>query len=65
MKLAAYLIYCIVWDLGIIAGGAYVVFWRGRSGWWLLLALLITSAGGFSNDTFRDLSGLPKEKKDA
>lgn len=34
----AYYVYC----LGIMAGCGYIVFWRGESGWWFVLAALMT-----------------------
>ena len=45
--IALYLLYCLLWDGGILGGCAYLVFWRGASGWWFLLAMLFVSAGGF------------------
>lgn len=32
-----------IWGGAIIAGGAYVVFWLERSGWWFAFALLLMS----------------------
>jgi len=31
----------ILWDLVIICGTGYVVFWLNQSGWWFLLALIL------------------------
>ncbi|MFT4117492.1 hypothetical protein [Bradyrhizobium sp.] len=33
-----------VWNGAIIAGTAYIVFWKGYSGWWWLLALVLLNA---------------------
>ncbi|QRG06153.1 hypothetical protein EZH22_24720 [Xanthobacter dioxanivorans] len=40
--LAAY-VAMLVFDLAIMAGTAYAVFWLGFSGWWFALAVLIIS----------------------
>lgn len=40
--LVAWLVTQLVWDVFIWAGCSYVVFWRGRSGWWFLLAIAAT-----------------------
>jgi hypothetical protein len=29
------------WDFFLIGGCAYLVFWRGQSGWWFLLAMIL------------------------
>lgn len=42
MKYLAFLVYIIIWDVGIIAGAAYAVFWLDASGWWFLLAIILT-----------------------
>ncbi len=34
----------ISWQLLMICGCAYVVFWKDRSGWWFALALLLATA---------------------
>lgn len=39
-----YLIYVLIWDGRIIGGCAYLVFWRGESGCWFLLAVVLSSA---------------------
>lgn len=39
-----YLIYTIIWDVGIMGGCAYLVFWQGHSGWWFALAVIICSS---------------------
>ena len=45
VSMLTYLLYCIVWDVGIVAGCAYLVFWKDHSGWWFLLAMSIASVG--------------------
>jgi len=37
-----YLIYILTWEAATIGGCAYVVFWLGHSGWWFLLAVLLS-----------------------
>jgi membrane protein YdbS with pleckstrin-like domain len=34
----------IAWALLIVCGCAYVVFWRGESGWWWVLAIVLMGA---------------------
>ena len=34
----------ILENLAIIAGTAYIVFWRDESGWWFLLAIALVSS---------------------
>ncbi len=33
-----------LWGIFNIGGCAYLVFWRGNSGWWFLLAILLASS---------------------
>lgn len=30
-----------IYNFAIVAGSAYIVFWREQSGWWFLLTLLL------------------------
>lgn len=39
-----YLIYIIIWDCGLIAGCSYLVFYKGHSGWWFLLAIYLAGS---------------------
>jgi hypothetical protein len=39
-----YMIYIILYESLIIGGFGYVVFWRGENPWWMLLAVLLSSA---------------------
>ncbi len=41
----AMLISDLVWGLFTIGGGAYLVFWRGESGWYLALAIALWVGG--------------------
>ena len=58
LSMVTYLIYCIVWDCAIMAGCAYLVFWKGHSGLWFLLAILIAGTSykpsGWRNLWMRD-----------
>ena len=43
---------CVIYNLSILAGTAYLVAERGWSGWWFLLAVLILAnakTGSFAN----------------
>lgn len=35
------------WCAFIMGGCAYVVFWRGESGWWFVFAFFIISLSGY------------------
>tara|TARA_R110002074_G_scaffold316844_2_gene487319 strand:- start:1236 stop:1502 length:267 start_codon:yes stop_codon:yes gene_type:complete len=39
-----YMIYIILWEALIVGGFGYVVFVLNRSGWWMLLAVLMSAA---------------------
>ena len=39
-----YWLYVLAWEALTIGGCAYVVFWIGHSGWWFVLAVLLSSA---------------------
>lgn len=41
----AVLITNLVWGIFSIGGGAYLVFWRGESGWYLALAVGLWVSG--------------------
>lgn len=36
-------ILCLIWALIIIVGCTYIVFWKGASAWWYVLALALAS----------------------
>lgn len=36
-----WLILTFIWDVFLIAGTSYLVFWKGVSGWWFVLAIVI------------------------
>ncbi|MEC9268494.1 MAG: hypothetical protein VX464_20715 [Pseudomonadota bacterium] len=40
-----YLLFCCFWLSLTIGGCAYLVFWRGESGWWFVLAVFMASFG--------------------
>lgn len=46
MRSLAAAIYCTLLDAMIIGGCAYIVFWKGHSGWWFVLAILLSGAIG-------------------
>jgi len=39
-----YMIYIIAWEALVIGGCAYVVFGLNRSGWWFVLAVILSGA---------------------
>ena len=39
-----YMIYIILWEALVIGGCGYVVFGLNRSGWWMLLGVLLSGA---------------------
>lgn len=41
MSVAIVAICNLVWNVFLFGGCAYIVFWRGSSPWWFLLACLI------------------------
>ncbi len=54
MKDKTYLIYIIFWETLTIGGGSYIVFATERSGWWMLLAVLL-SMGAYSPKEWKKL----------
>ena len=50
----SYLVYIIIWEALIIGGFGYVVFGLNRSGWWMLLAVLL-SASAYKPKSWRKL----------
>jgi len=39
--LIVWVIVSLLWDVLVSGTIAYVVFWRGRSGWWFLLLIIL------------------------
>lgn len=46
MKYLTYLIYIILWEGLVLGGTGYAVFVLGHSGWWFVLAVIM-SAGAY------------------
>lgn len=44
MKAVTYLIYIVIYETLVLGGTAYVVFWLGHSGWWFVLAALMSGS---------------------
>ncbi len=60
MKAITYLIYILAWEFLVIGGCAYLVFWRGLSGAWFVLAIFL-SACAYSPDRWNELfNGIKK-----
>ena len=36
-------LYSIIYQSLVLGGGGYVVFWLGHSGWWMILAAILSS----------------------
>lgn len=43
MKYLTFLLYIIIWDGGIIGGTFYATFILGHSGWWWVVAVILTA----------------------
>ena len=39
--LIVWIITVFLWDVFLIAGTSYLVFWQGHSGWWFVLAIIL------------------------
>lgn len=55
MKFIGAAIYCTVLDCMILGGCAYLVFWKGHSGWWFALAILLSGSIGVPEGVRRPL----------
>jgi len=42
--LIVWIIVSTVWDIIVFGFTAYLVFWKGHSGWWFIFAILLTSS---------------------
>ena len=61
----SYMVYILMYEALVIGGCGYVVFGLGRSGWWFLLALLM-SAGAYKPASWNALlTGVDKSKSDS
>ncbi|BCS83132.1 hypothetical protein QLL95_gp0991 [Cotonvirus japonicus] len=38
---STFILIYIIWNIFIISGTAYIVFWKNHSAWWFLLAVLL------------------------
>jgi len=59
MKVISYLIYLIFWEVFVLGGFTYLVFFKDANPWWMLLAVVLSGAA-LSPETW---SALYKEKK--
>lgn len=44
--LATWLVCQTVWDTLVFGATGYLVFWRGHSGWWFVMAFVLTYSPG-------------------
>lgn len=54
MNSLTYLVYIIWWEIFTLGGGAYIVFWKGGSAFWMLLAVFL-SGSAYRPTTWRVL----------
>lgn len=53
-----------VWNTMVWGGCGYAVFWLGHSGWWFLLAMVVSCGINKSvTAAYRRENGLPLEKE--
>ena len=61
IALAVFLVVQLIWDIFLVGGCAYLVFWRAESGWWFVLAVAL---GLYSTKLFRQYIGeIPEEEE--
>jgi hypothetical protein len=44
MSSTACMLCALIWALSMLGGTAYLIFWRGANGWWMLLAFVLACA---------------------
>lgn len=44
MKILSYVVYILAFETLVLAGCGYAVFVQGHSGWWFLLAVIVSGA---------------------
>jgi hypothetical protein len=49
-----YLIYIIIWEAMVLGGFGYIIFGLGYSGWWAVLAVLM-SGSAYKPGSWREL----------
>lgn len=54
MKYLTYLLYILLWETAVLGGVWYAVFILNRSGWWFLLAVLLSGAAYKPKDWLKD-----------
>lgn len=42
MKWLTYLIYIVMWETLTIGGSVYLYIWKERSGWWVVLGIILS-----------------------
>ena len=40
-SIVTFLIYILIWDVGLLVGTSYLVFWKNQSAWWFLPAVIL------------------------
>ena len=41
--LIIWIVCTVLWDFAVFGATTYLVFWREQSGWWFILAVLLTA----------------------
>lgn len=59
--LFAWLTLAVLWDIAIFGATGYLVFWRGHSGWWFVIATISCHHTSLYA-ALRERFGVPKEK---
>lgn len=61
--LIIWLIIAAIWDVAVIGITGYLVFWRGHSGWWFVVALILSSQPTLYR-ALRKRFDIPEEKEE-
>ena len=40
-SITTFLLYIVIWDIGLLVGVSYLIWWKGASGWWFLPAFIL------------------------
>ena len=60
--LIVWLLISLAWDLIVWSFTAFIIFWRGRSAWWVVLAIALSSATSLF-EALRKRFSVPEDEK--
>lgn len=40
-SIVTFMLYIVIWDIGLLVGTAYLIWWKGASGWWFVPAFIL------------------------